>query len=57
MTWKVFNQASTARELVKFFWDNRLWWMIPFVVTLILVAVLLVLAQSSPVVPFLYTAF
>ncbi len=54
---KVIHQASTVKELLSFFWQNRLWWMIPFVVTLIVVAVLLVLAQSSPVVPFLYTAF
>ncbi len=57
MKWKIAEQASTVRELMRFFWQNRLWWMIPFVVTLIVVAVLLVLAQSSPVVPFLYTAF
>lgn len=48
---------STTRELFAFLWQNRLWWMIPFVVTLLIVAVLLVFAQSSPVVPFLYTAF
>lgn len=48
---------TTVRELLDFFWKNRLWWMLPFVITLVVVAVLLVLAQSSPVVPFLYTAF
>ncbi len=48
---------SIVRELLQFFWENRLWWMIPFVVTLIVVAVLLVFAQSSPIAPFLYTAF
>lgn len=57
MTLKIFHQASTVRELFKFLWANKLWWMIPFVVTLVVIAVLIVLAQSSPVVPFLYTAF
>jgi hypothetical protein len=57
MKWKIFHQASTVRELLTFFWKNRLWWMIPFVVTLMVIAVLLVLAQSSPVAPFIYTAF
>lgn len=54
---KVLYQASAVRELLSFFWQNRLWWMIPFVVTLVIVAVLLVVAQASPVAPFLYAAF
>lgn len=54
---KYLEKFSTVRELLKFFWDNRLWWMIPFVVTLIVVALLLIFAQSSPIAPFLYTAF
>lgn len=53
----VVHQASTVKELLTFFWKNRLWWMIPFVVTLVIVGVLIVLAQASPVAPFLYTAF
>lgn len=51
------NHFSTIKELFQFFWINKLWWMIPFVAVLILIALLLIFAQSSPVVPFLYTAF
>ncbi len=54
---RIRTVGATVGELFAFLWHNRLWWMIPFVVTLLLVAVLLVFAQSSPVVPFLYTAF
>jgi len=54
---KVVHQAGTVKELLTFFWENRLWWMMPFVVTLVAVAVLLVVAQASPVSPFLYAAF
>ena len=49
--------ASTVGELFAFLWENKLWWMIPFVVTLLIVSLLLVFAQSSPVAPFLYTVF
>lgn len=57
MSLKVVHQASTVRELLHFFWENRLWWMIPFVVTLIVVSILIVFAQTSPITPFLYVAF
>ncbi len=51
------NRANIIKELLSFFWRERLWWMIPFVVVLVIVALLLVFAQSSPIIPFLYTAF
>lgn len=52
-----FGKLGVMRELLQFFWKERLWWMIPFVVTLLIIAVLLIFAQSSPIAPFLYTAF
>lgn len=51
------HRASTVSELLRFFWRERLWWMIPFVLVLVVVALLLIFAQSSPIIPFLYTAF
>ncbi len=53
----VKHRANTVKELLHFFWRERLWWMIPFVLVLIIVALLLIFAQSSPIIPFLYTAF
>jgi hypothetical protein len=52
---KIIDKMGTVRELLHFFWENKLWWMIPVVVTVIIVAVLIVFAQAAPVVPFLYT--
>ena len=49
--------GGTVKELLAFLWQERLWWMIPFVITLLVVAALLVFAQSSPVAPFIYTIF
>lgn len=54
---QITTRASTIKELINFFWQERLWWMIPFVLVLLLTGVLLLLVQSSPVAPFLYTAF
>lgn len=43
-------------ELLLFFWRRKLWWLIPIVVTLVLLSVLLVLGGTG-VAPFIYTLF
>ena len=49
--------AGTIAELVQFLWERKLWWMIPLVLTLVLVGVLLLIGQASGVAPFIYTLF
>lgn len=39
----------------EFLWKQRFWFIIPFVVTLLCIAVLLIIIQSQPVIPFLYS--
>lgn len=51
------GRAGILKELFAFLWENRLWWMIPFVLVLALVGVLIVFAQTSPVAPFMYALF
>jgi hypothetical protein len=53
----VVGGAGTIRELFRFLWARRLWWMMPFVVTLLLVAVLLLVGQATGIAPFIYTLF
>jgi len=48
---------STIGELFSFPWANKLWWMAPVVVVLLLFAGLMFLAQSSALAPFVYTLF
>jgi len=48
---------SIIKELLQFMWEEKLWWMIPFVILLLIVGLLLIFAQSSPIAPFLYTIF
>ncbi len=51
------QRLGIAGELFSFFWSNKRWWMVPILVTLFLFGVLLVLAQSSAIAPFIYTLF
>ncbi len=53
----VVGGAGTIRELFQFLWTRRLWWLIPFVAVLLLVAVLLIVGQVTGVAPFIYTLF
>ena len=45
------------RELTSFLWKQKLWWMLPMIVTLLLVGALIVFAQTTPLAPFVYTLF
>ena len=53
----VIGGADTIGELVQFLWERRLWWMIPLVGMLLLVAVLLLVGQVTGIAPFIYTLF
>ena len=52
-----FNRISISSELLQFLWAQKLWWLIPMVVMLLLLGMFLVLAQAAAVVPFLYPLF
>ena len=54
---KIRSRLSIIGELFAFFWQNRLWWLIPMLTILVLLGILVLLAQSSAVVPFIYTLF
>jgi hypothetical protein len=49
--------AGVVGELFRFLWQRKLWWMIPFVATLLVVAALLLVGQASGAAPFVYTLF
>ena len=49
--------ASIAGELLAFFWGRKWWWLTPMVLVLLVLAVLMIFAQSSAIAPFIYTLF
>jgi Family of unknown function (DUF5989) len=53
----ITSGAGTVGELFQFLWQRKMWWMIPFVATLLLVAALLLVGQATGVAPFIYTLF
>lgn len=53
----VAGGARTIGELFRFLWARKLWWLVPFVSVLLLVAVLLLVGEATGVAPFIYTLF
>ena len=50
----MLDKFGIAGELFSFLWSQRLWWMIPFVVMLLLIAALMAFASAIPLGPFIY---
>ena len=51
------TRFGIAGELLTFLWQQKMWWLIPMVLVLLLFGGLLVTAQSSALGPFIYTLF
>lgn len=51
------GRFSIAHDLLKFLWKERLWWLIPLIIVLLVLAILMIFAQSSVLAPFIYTLF
>lgn len=51
------SKFSIVKEFWEFLWKNKLWWITPIIVILSLVGILVILTESSAVVPFIYALF
>jgi hypothetical protein len=50
------DNAGALGDLVLLVWQHKLWWLVPLLVALVLLAVLLLL-EATPVGPLLYPVF
>ena len=51
------SKLGTVKELFGFLRREKKWWLIPMVLVLVLLAFLIIFAQSSALAPFLYPFF
>ena len=54
---RVVAKLGIMGELLEFFWERKMWWMIPMVSVLLLFGLLIVFTQGTAVAPFIYTLF
>jgi uncharacterized membrane protein len=53
----VAERVGIARELLRFFWERKLWWIMPMLILLLMFGFVMIFAQSSAIAPFIYTLF
>ncbi len=53
----MIKRLGILGELFRFIWAQKLYWMIPLLVILILVIAISLLGQATAVGPFIYTLF
>jgi len=51
------QRLGIAGELLSFFARNKRWWLLPVICIVLITAVVIILAQSSALAPFIYTLF
>lgn len=51
------SNLGVVGELLAFLWERKLWWLIPMILVLLIFGLLLVLASTSGIGPFIYTLF
>ncbi len=51
------RRLGVVGDLLAFLWRERLWWMIPILIALILIAALVLLGSNPAVAPFVYVLF
>ena len=53
----LWQRAGIVAEFFQFLWEAKLWWMAPMIILLLLLGILIIFAETSPVAPFVYTLF
>jgi len=49
------QRQSLPREFLDFIVHNKAWWMTPIIMVLALMIAFIIFAESSPILPFIYT--
>jgi hypothetical protein len=50
----VLSRLGIIGELFRFLWARKLWWLIPMIIALLVFGILMLLASSSILAPFIY---
>jgi len=53
---QVADRVSVSSDLIYLVWHHKLWWMVPLLLALIVLAALVVL-EATPIGPLLYPVF
>lgn len=51
------NRLGILGELLEFLWRRKLYWLLPMVITLLVVAVFVLVSSAGGLAPFIYSIF
>ncbi len=51
------SKAATVKQLFELLMEKKAWWLIPMVVVFLLLGLLIVFTQATPLSPFIYALF
>jgi uncharacterized membrane protein len=51
------SRLGVLKELCRFFWERKLWWLIPMLAVLVIMGILVLFINTSATVPFVYVLF
>ncbi len=51
------TNKSLIREMYEFIKERKMWWLAPIIIMLLLVAIFIIMGQSSALSPFIYAFF
>ncbi|MFA7682303.1 MAG: DUF5989 family protein [Candidatus Peribacteraceae bacterium] len=51
------SKLAIFAELWRFLWVRKMWWLLPIILMIVLLGLILIFAQGSPLAPFIYTVF
>ncbi|HVZ12054.1 MAG TPA: DUF5989 family protein [Patescibacteria group bacterium] len=51
----VSTRGGEMGDLLSYLWKNKLWFLIPFIVILLIFGALIIFASATGVAPFIYT--
>jgi uncharacterized membrane protein len=58
---EIFDSAkrnlNSSGELLRFFMQNKRWWLVPMITILLVLGVIILVAESSAIAPFIYALF
>ena len=53
----VTSRLGIIGELLRFLWAQKLWWLIPMIIALLVFGLLIILGSSGVLSPFIYSLF
>ncbi|MEM1578026.1 MAG: DUF5989 family protein [Candidatus Pacearchaeota archaeon] len=54
---RIIWRSKIIGDFLKYLWKHKMWWLLPLMIILLLFGLLLILGQTTPLGPFIYTIF